>query len=239
MDNELVVYWSPSNNNDDINWNILYEDPKNLYESLIKDSDRSNISDSFFLCPSFKNLTKNTFYIKNPILSGFTIQNNDIVVNTKTFIRSEVSHRPSIKNNLLLDYGISHYFFSEEEVEAIRTPPYFHNAQHLRYGAVVPGKWNCGLWFRPIRTEFNLWNGVNEMSIQENEPISYITFLTSKKVVLKRFMINKDLSNIALACSISSQWEPKVSLLKRYNRFKNSKTKNIVLQNIKNNLVEN
>lgn len=235
----VIVYWSPFNyQENNFDWNILYEDPVNCYEDLLQNNNLKSNNNNFFLCPAFKNLMKNTFVIKNPIESEFDIIENKIFIKSNNYINSEIIHQPSIKNNILLDYGISHLFFSEQELEILRTPPYFHNVQNRNTGSVVPGKFNCGSWFRPIRNEFNIWDNVTTIKILENEPISYITFITDKRVVLKRFSLNKKLMDIAKTCSTSSDWEKKVPLVKRYNRFKNTKTNKIVINEIKKNLVD-
>ena len=52
---------------------------------------------------------------------------------------------------------------------------------HMQYGAVTPGQFNIGKWFRPIQTEINLWENINTFSINKDEPLAFINFLTSKK----------------------------------------------------------
>ena len=66
---------------------------------------------------------------------------------------------------------------------------------------------------------------------------AYIKFFTEKRVVLKRFTRNEDLMNQAKICSGAGKWEPKVPLIKRYLRFKNSKRDKFILSKIKENIV--
>lgn len=233
--NELVVYWAPIAPE----WNILYEDPKNCYLDLVsklnKDSHKSNL----LLCPAFRDLMKNTFVIKNPIESHFYIKDDqEIIVKSKNHVDCQIKHQPSLKNNILIVYGVSHYFFCEESLEVTKTSPYFHKAEYETYGKIVPGKWNCGEWIRPINNEINLWNNVKEFRIKEYEPISYYSFNTNRHVRLQRFNVTPKITEISKTCSLSSSWEKLVPLKKRYERFKNSNTNKIIIEEIKKNLVD-
>jgi hypothetical protein len=236
---ELVVYWSPSTEMiKEKNWNILYEDPENCYFDLIKNINKNNLENNFFRCPSFKMFLQNVLIVKNPIESSFIIENNQAIPTSKNYINASIIREPSINNNLLLDYSIGHYFFTEEDVEVFRTPPFFHRPKHYLYGALVPGQWNCGSWFRPIQTEFNLWDNVKEIHFEKDEVLSYLFFNTSKKINLKRFVMNEKIFSFGLSCSSSASWEKNVPLISRYKRFKQSKSDKILLSEIKKNLVD-
>lgn len=234
MSDKKIVYWAPDCLQNNINWNILYPDLKNLYDTLAQEKSQSN---GFFRCPSFIKKTKNIFVVKNPIHSKFIVENNLLTPISKSCINSNITHEESIKNNILIDYGIHLYFFSEYDIELSITSPFFEKADHLKYGAVVPGQFNISSWFRRVNIEFNLWNGNNELEIKENESILYCHFEESSNIELRRFTMNKSLYDIAESIHTSSFWEPNVSLKKRYQRFKNSRTNELVLKEIKNNIL--
>jgi hypothetical protein len=232
----INIYWSNHDGKNDNDWSILYEEPKSLYHSLSENREKEN-DKSFFNCPSFTSFSKNILVIRNPLKSHYFFENSFIRA-TDGSLAGEISHSPSIKNNILFVLFHSFIFFSEEEVELSMTSPFFHHAQHLKYGAIVPGKLNIGLWYRSLTLEFNLWEGVNELVLEKNEPIAYLHFNTSEKINLKRFYNTDKLKKISYTMANSAYWEPKVPLLKRYQRFKNSQISKIVLQEIKNNLIE-
>lgn len=234
-DDIITVYWSPTMPQ----WNILYEDPINCYSELISEINKDSTKINFFRCPSFRDLTKNIFLLRNPMSSHFIIDENmKVIPKSKNYIDSTISHSPSIKNNILFNYSISHYFFCEESLEVIRTAPYFHDVPHEKYGKVVPGKWDCGSWFRPIDNEINLWDNVKEFKIDKGEPLSYYYFNTNKKIILKRFYPSEKIMDIGTNCGQSSSWEQGIPLLKRYERFKNSKTNKILIDEIKKNVID-
>jgi hypothetical protein len=225
-----TIYWSPANNN------MLYPDPVSMHEDLIQNINKD--ASTFFRCPAFKNISLQTFVIRNPIGSSYMFNDEGQVI-SQLYGSLEPSglRQPSIKNSHMIIYPLSFYFFSESPVVASLTSPFFHEAQHLSFGAIVPGEFNIDKWFRKINLEFSLWQNKSGIRLQKDEPIAYIRFFSEEKIHLQRFVMNDVLENVANSCETATIWEPRVSLLKRYQRFIQSKTKNIVLQEIKKNLV--
>lgn len=241
MNKSVKIYWSPHDRDmsDEYNWNILYEEPVSLFKFYSKNNNVYNTENNFLQCPSVRNLFRKTFLIKNPIRTHVSVDDNgDFNILSKNYINLESTRQPTIENNILFKYQHSFYFFSEEDITLKLSSPFFNNSPHMKYGAVVPGEVNIGSWFRSINFEFNLWENNNEMLIEEEEPIAYISFDTDKKIDLVRFKMTNGLYKIANTNSISPNWESKVPLSKRYSRFKKTKTNKIVLNEIKKNLVD-
>lgn len=240
MNNKSTVniFWCPLFNMSDVDWNMLYYDPENLYDCLRSKKTDSDSKNNFFYCPVFSNFTQNTFFIRNPIHSHFIIQNNDIHYKSTNYIKSSISRPPSVHNHILMEYGLKWLFFAEDEdVELTLTSPYFEAQPHMKYGCIVPGRFNISSWFRPISLEFNLQENISEFKIDKDEALAYIHFNTNKKINLIRFENNFKLESYAKACSTSSRWESWIPLKKRYERFQRSRMKELVLKQIKNNLV--
>lgn len=250
MSRKKIVYWAPQDSNgvQPTNWNILYEDFQSVYDVLKNNKDDSNMA-SLFKCPSFINKTKNTFVFNNPLHTKIKIEhiNNDSITGPTTntliiplsnsYIESSIVHEPSIKNNILVEYGLYFYFFAEESLEMSICSPFFQKTDYLNYGAIVPGNFDIGSWFRKVNVEFNLWNGVSELELKEGEPLLYFCFPSNTNITFQRFSMTEKLYNISNTVASSSGWEPGVSLAKRYQRFKNSRTNELVLKEIKNNLL--
>jgi hypothetical protein len=231
-----TIYWAVDDSvSTEKSWNIIYEDPVNLYESKKNQADRKE-KDGFFRCPSFVDSTKNVFVVTNPLHSRLIIEGDQVTPISKTYVNSVVDHEPSISGNLLFTYGLRFFFFCQTPTSMTVTSPYFDKAEHLKYGAVVPGKIDIGSWFRGVHLEFNLWDGVNEIEIKEGEPIAYFGFEAQENVVLRRFTMNDLLYRVANTNAESSSWEPKVPLYKRYQRFMRSRTNELVLREITQNL---
>lgn len=235
MSRKKIVYWSADTQNNNKNWNILYPDLKSLYDTL-KENENTDLSNGFFKCPSFINKAKNIFVVNNPLHSEFLIENEQIIPRSITHLNANIFHQGTIKNNFLVQYGLYFYFFAEEDLEMSLTSPFFQKAPHLQYGAVVPGGFNIGSWFRRTGLEFNLWENINELKIKEGEPVAYYSFAENTNIELRRFSMSNSLYEIEATNSSSSIWEPNVSLKKRYQRFKASRTNDLVLREIKKNL---
>lgn len=239
MSNTLNVYWS-SVMNSDLDLSITYEEPTSLIHELAMNKNKSNPDDNLLRCPAVTDLAKNLFVVKNPIKTSASFIIEDGSVSSAMESKGGrwfVNRPPSFNNQLLAAYDYSLIFFAEEDVEVMTTSPYFSKTPHRAWGAIVPGMFNVGAWFRPINLEFNVWAGIKSVYLEEGEHIAYIKFFTDKNVVLKRFSMTPELQIQAKACSSAGSWEPKVPLVKRYQRFKNSKRNKFVLENIKNNLL--
>jgi len=237
MKNSIDVYFSVEDAlNTEKNWNLLYEDPESIYKDVSLNMVKDSVN-SFMRCPAFKKVSKNTFVVKNPIRSHFSITDGLITPLSKSYMSIENTNHPSLENNLLVRYGIHFYFFCEEPLNASFTSPYFHRCGYLQYGAMVPGEFDIGRWFRPIHPEINLWENVNELVIEKEEPVFYVSFETDKNVNLKRFTMNSTLDRIAKTCGTSSSWEPFAKISDRYKRFVKSRTDKIVMREIKRNMI--
>jgi hypothetical protein len=244
MSNTIKVYWAPVHhgiNNPPRDFNMFYYDIESLLVYLNKNKalteDKKN---TFLRCPSFISLNKNTFILENPLDSHIKIEGSKIVPVIQSNIGFNFDHEPSIFKNPLIVYDMKWVFFTEEdELEMELTSPYFSNAPHMQYGSIVPGGFDIGKWFRHIALEYNLWNDGTEMKIDKGEPLAYVSFKTDKKVELVRFKMNLDLKTYAQSAANSSKWEPMVPLVERYERFKRTRMKNLVMKEIKENILDN
>lgn len=229
------IYWAPVFFDNERDWNLMYSDIDTLYNITQKEKISTEKTNNFFFCPAFQNIANKTLVLKNPMESHFLIEEKNVSVLSKNFIRPDIVHSPCIKDTKLLTYGMSFIFFSDEDLTMSLTSPFFHPAQHQKYGSIVPGKFNIGSWFRVINLEYNLWG--NELRFEKDEPLAYASFETEKKIKLHRFQMTEKLQKIASTCGTSSQWEKFVPLADRYKRFKQSRTNKVVLKEIKENLV--
>jgi hypothetical protein len=246
MKKTTKVYWAPADftlNSAPKDNSLLYYEPETLISYLYK--KRSDLPkeqyarNTFFSCPVFSNLSKNIFILENPLNTNITLNKNNIEYNGDTGIPSLIVHPPSLKDQTLFVYNMKWVFFTEEESLKMRlTSPYFSNSQHVQYGSIVPGQLDIGKWFRNITLEYNLWEGIKEFNINKGEHLAYIEFDTDKNVELVRFKLNLELKTYLESTASSSNWEPRVKIVERYDRFKRSGMKNLVMKEILNNVVD-
>ena len=233
-----TVYWAPwIVQEDDIhNWNMMYMEPEKLLNSVVKhiptlQGERMKAS---LRCPAFTYLSKNTFYVRNPIETELTTDNGQINYISKNWNATSFGKEGSADTIIFGNYFI---FFCEEDLEILLTAPHFSETEYTKHGLLVPGKFNISKWFRPVTLEMLLIKNKNYFKMAENEIMAYFTFLTDDKVELKRFNLNKTLKNISNTCATASYWWKNVPLVRRYDRFIKSKTNRLVLSEIKKQLI--
>lgn len=236
---EVEIFWAPAFEIGNlIDWNILYYDLESLYDHLRPRKNNNTPNQNFFYCPAFADLAKSTFVIKNPLLSHYRIENSkEVVPLSKNYISSTIFHPPSIDNCPLMIYGLKWIFFTEDEIDMTITSPYFSNSPHMRYASIVPARMKIDSWFRAVNLEYNIWSEDSEFKVEQDEIMAYISFNTDKKIKLTRFEMNEKLHSYSNVGIQSSVWESWVPLKKRYERFKKTRMHELILKEIKRNII--
>ena len=241
---ELVVYWAPSYGNtsqSDIDWSILYNEPISVMSDMKKDVNKNANANTFLICPAYKDLFKNTFILSsslgthlkiNEVTQEFESQLENYVGGSRSRDETTLLNRPHLRLNL--GWAI----FAEEPVVLEVTAPYFSGAKHMRYGTLVPGTYDAGSWFRSANPEIVLNKDETEFVLEDNEPIMYIRFLTDKKIVFKRFIMNQEIQRIEGSCvqhpRVFGRNKP---LSERYAVFNRTRMNKKLIQLIKNSLI--
>jgi mRNA-degrading endonuclease YafQ of YafQ-DinJ toxin-antitoxin module len=234
---EKIVYWAPVFFDDSVDWNMMYYDLPSLQDYLRPSMAKTDPSKNLFYCPAVSNITKNTFLVINPIETHCICNGNEIGIKSKNYLTVDIDHEPSITDNILLAYGMHYVFFTEEDLTLSITSPYFTQSDYMKYAALVPGKFKINSWFRAINLEFNLWGGNREFHVKKEEVLAYINFNTDDKIKLVRFNMNKELHKYLNSCGSSSSWESFIPLVDRYKRFKQTHMQDLILKEIKKNIV--
>ena len=231
-----IVYWAPWFPPHEMHhWNILFLEPKKLLNKSVEETKHLNDErlEGMLRCPAFSNLSKNTFYIENPLSTEFNIMNNKINFTGEHSYTCRLS-----KNGNTFTYGLAYIFFCEDDLDMMMTSPYFSKTKHTQYARLIPGRFNISKWFRPLNMEMLFDMNKNYFKMEEYEHISYFTFLTDDKIELKRFDLNDTLRKISETCSNVSDWWKNVPLINRYERFLKTKTNKLVIKEIKKQLVD-
>jgi hypothetical protein len=242
----ITVYWAPASSQD-VDYhnelNMLYADPYNMFSYLVNQRSNFNQSISMLTCPAFKEKMKKTFVFKNCLESHYSYSTKE-----DGTVDFQILKNPSIAITRDRDPGFTfgptvtvrtpYIFFSDSEIEANFSQPTFHPQGYTKYGSIIPGKFNIGLWFRPYFFEIQMWSNEGELIIKEDEPIFYVDFLTNKKIKLVRFKYTKKLATYAQHCvDAPAIFGPNLPLVNRYRKFKESRMKDMILKEIKENIV--
>jgi len=254
---EHEVFWAPWRNlkNPDLYTGFInpwaYEEPENLWSSLI--SNKANYKEytpNIFQCPAVRETMESVYIIRNPTDSDANIEfdENKVITGVTqdqmresphlarySTVESTMAHLPSINNQILFVYNFPMLFFSTTPLMMRLTSPWFGNAPHLKYGAVIPGTFDIGRWFRPLNFEFNLWDDVTRFEIKAEEPLAYVEFATDKKIVFTRFECSQKLFDLSNDMILNRR--PKLkTLASRYDMFDKNPMRNLILNELAKNI---
>jgi hypothetical protein len=239
----IIVYWGPNV----IGWNLLYPDPKNLFLSISqqKNKNKKNKGElSFFSCPAFKDKTQNIYSFSFPMDVSYEwdfSNNNQIFKPTNDqnpFIGFKVARTPCINNSPQIEFSLFYSFFCEEPLKATFSAPYFSEPNYTKSASVAPGTMDIGQWFRAYPIEMTFWKEKGTINFKDGESLFYVEFLTDRPVILKRYNTTEKILSYSEICGKSPEtWSSRIPLVKRYQRFNDSKMSKVIMKEIKENLL--
>jgi hypothetical protein len=243
------VYWSPHSTYEDIEigeWNMLYSDPTTLFEDLYKLKTKDAGNANYFTCPATSKQYQKTFVFKNELESKYKFdfsssnpEENYFLNEPGPHLSYEIIRRPTITTGPMVGINMYYVFFSDEPLKASFTPPMMHPPKYTKYGTVIPGSFDIGQWFRPFHLEMQMWNNKGELKLENQEPLFYVSFDTEKKVKLQRFKMTGAANSYLRFCSSTRKvWGLDSSLEERYKRFKRTRMRELILKEIKENLLD-
>jgi hypothetical protein len=243
----ITIYYSAAtNSNAEIDWSFLYQKPKTLYRELLEYKDKNAGKESMFACPAINKKYKNILVFKNSMNCSYdfdmTKENNQspyIVNTTDNFINAKQVRNQALTVGPSIDFSLNYFLFADEPLMASFTAPFFHKAEYMNYGAIIPGEFDIGQWFRTFNMEIQMWNNKGEFHLKEDEPLFYVELKTERPIILKSFVMNEYLENIAKTSTATRLlFGAGESLNKRYQRFKNVGLRDKILTEIKKNIID-
>jgi hypothetical protein len=244
----LVIYWTPGAIIDKFengNWNTMYgstiyPDPKNLHATLMKEKNPDRGPTTFISCPAALNTFRKTFAFYNSKACQYdydltNMEKPRIDPKGEDYLNYAVRRPPALIDKPTIEFQLRWIFFSEESLDIDITPPMFSQPKYTKYGTCVPGQYNIGQWYRPFVFEVQMWEPRGTFILEKDEPLFYATFFTDRPIVLKRYVYTEKLDSISKHLIASTTNEP---LDDRYDLFNNTSQRELILKNIKENLLE-
>ncbi len=243
----LKIYWCPWTSIETQYDKMLFDlVPISLMSDLQKKRAKNPIipksdflqSGGYQSCSALHTLSNNMFIIKTQLDAEIFLNNDGSIMPDSlhsNFFSERVS---SLEDSFSVDFDLSYIFFSEESVDMTITPAYIHNTTHNEYGFVVPAKFDISYWLRPTVTIFQLWENVKTLKFKKNEPVSYITFDTEKKIEFVKFEMTPELFNMVRSCGTYKHVNPYQKMLELYDIFSKNGLRSRVLKEIKKNLID-
>lgn len=228
----INVYWSNYTNPERVSRQALFLDEwKPLLPNIL------NINKGEYgPCKGLHSVFKNTFYIEHPKDLSFKI---DRSLSSDTLLEDGWIYleNPAKNKKITFHYDLQWLFFAEEPVEIVQTPAYMHNTIDRAYGHGVAGSFDISRWLRPIGASYQLWDDKDEMVFKKGDPITYLNFLTDKKVNLIRFEMTDKIYEVASGSANLKGILPNLPMSDLYSRFESSKRNKVVMKEIARNLL--
>lgn len=256
--NEQIVYWAPwidratgQRNNKLTVSELMYKEPQSVWQDLQDTKDLGTVSSklttTYLQCPATREALSSVYVVRCPCYSSAQVligEDNSIEKVDQHWSGASqceitMAHAPTCYDQLLVVVNYPFIFFSEESIFMRVTAPWFHSAPHSTLGAIVPGMYDIGRWFRPLNFEYNLWYKNNRFELGEDEPMAYLEFSTNKQIVFQRFELSQTLIDLATD-SIhyrTKQTRGLNGLWNRYKTFDKSDAKKIITREIKAHLL--
>lgn len=243
----INVYWSNCIVPEESSWSFLYREPEPLYNDFLK----IKIDNPFFACPAIIDTMKNIYVIKSNIEDKFEFPDNYLKSINGPYGGSEFL--PTIGNKISListrqsalmgykdiKYNMSWIFFAEESLNMKVTAPYYPPKTPIDGAILQSGEYDIGQWFRPYNLGYFIPENAKHMSISVDDPLAYLEFKTDKNINFKRFNMTNQLVNIYSEFTQSpNRYGRRKSLIERYSMAKKANMTELVLAEIKKNLVE-
>jgi hypothetical protein len=251
-DNTITVYWSPYPfTKENSQWNMLYREPEPVLSGLKLDRRKTNKGlSNFWICPTFIESMSNVYQVKNNMNLDYSLPMDEI--NEKQNIKGEENfninvgkvslHSPrvsSLNNYVNINLNMSWLMFAEESVNVKVSAPYFPTVSVGDGVLVAAGEFDIGTWYRPFNYDMHIPLTTTELKFKKDDPLLFFEFMTDKKIVFKRYIMTDYLNELSKECiDFWKRFDSNIKLVHKYKMFKQSKMREIILKEIKNNLID-
>ena len=243
----ITVYWSPVVNSQD-SQNMLYRDPTPVLQDLLNIRNKEK-DGSLFACPATSAIFNNLFVVKSNLEDTFTFPNNFLeslpdkdsripLHQIDSRVGLHMNRATSLNGYKNLEYNMGWVFFAEEPLLARFTAPYLPTHSPTPGAILASGEFDIGQWIRPWHLDYFIPNQAGGMKFNVDDPLFYIELKTDKRIIFKRFNRTPKIDAIMVESVQSpSRYGFRKTLSQRYEMAKKSKIRELILSEIRNNLV--
>ena len=245
----IKVYWAPFPFSDqEEQWNMAYRPPvpvaDNFYSNLKSDPmivkcpvTRESVRNTFSLNSNIKDEVVLDEGVMSSIYSDTSEGEYYLPLNSKiSLLRSRPTSYEGMVN---ITYNLSWLFLASEPVVMRLGPPVFPVVMPAENSFLAFGKYDAGRWFRAVNLDYHIPIGSKKFLIQENQPLAFMEFETEKNIEFVRFKNTQTIIKLSKEFSDSPRrWGKKMTLEKRYKMAEKSGLINLVMSEIKKNVIE-
>lgn len=243
----ITVYWAPSERTPyGKRNNMMHRKPESLLSFIHGERTPEAKQQQ---CPAMKDRLNNVFVFKSAVDDKFDINLDEVIKNktvddmfvyTATGSKIPIAHvRPSnLKGYYAISYLVTWYFFASEPVVAKFTAPYYPSFSPIKGALLAAGEFDIGRWFRPVALDYHVPDTESHFSVEENDPLMFVEFMTDKKIEFVRFEPD-DLIHSYAAEYVGSPNNHGLNkpLEERYKIAEEAEMTKLVLSHIKKNIV--
>jgi hypothetical protein len=213
---------------------------KNIMDNL-NDIRKNDGNSNYYQCPAFTDHLHNLYCMPAPFDYDLFVKedNSDIRTNfyDQKFFDEHILLRSIDKK--LISLNAPCFFFPETESLLVsQLPAYLDCNNFTKNTIVVPGTFDIAKWPRAIECAFHMTG--NYVSFKENDPLYYIRFHTSEKIILKNFNLTSRINDLIHGMMHSKFNKNYSSKLQFYYDLlmKKKNVKQLMLEEIKKNLLD-
>jgi hypothetical protein len=242
----ITVYWSPSAYRpENESWSLLYSKPENLFNEHRKNKNKEGTTQNIFSCPGMTGMFDNIYVVKHQFDNIFTLPENIEEIPKGDWIDTASSvgvfspRKSSLDNYYNLHYNMGWLLFADEPLIARFTAPFFPPFAPAEGAMLSSGEFDIGSWYRPFNLDYHIPVSKKTLSFKKDDPLFYVEFKTDKKIIFKRYNLSSKLNNLGVEMSNSpARYSRFLSLKERYGIAKKAMIPELVLSEIKKNLVD-
>jgi len=248
MADVINVYWAPSPYIDtEWQWNYLYSEPKKVYDNLISDTSGKSLA---IKCPATRDVMNNLYSFHSCVDDEFELGSANLGqieaddtdgvyplrVNSKVGLSR--NRRASYPGFVNVFYNISWLIFADQPVTARWSAPYYPALSPAPNAIFTMGQFDIGQWFRPFNLDYQIPTDSDRFSILEGQPLAFMELFTDKKIVWHRFKNTQQIRELAFEHVASpKRYGARKPLGYRYEMFKRSGMRDILLSEIRKNVI--
>lgn len=241
----IEVFWAPAPfTKNEQQWNFFYGEPRPIYQDLAVENKGS----AMIQCPAIRNTSRNIFSLDAQIEDrhifpdGFLeqVENSDQINlpgGTGGKIALQKPRNSNIKNHVNLTYNLSWIFVSAEPLLMRASAPFFPSVSPTPNAKMAFGEFDIGKWFRPFQLDYHIPLENKSFEIEAGQPLAFLEFMTDKKIQFQRFNLTKNIHEIISEASASNRYFKGFSLAQRYAQAAKSGVQDILISEIRKNLI--
>jgi hypothetical protein len=179
----------------------------------------------------------NVFALKSMYSYEFSTSENKVhsEMYDQAFFNRHVVIKSLQKNLYSFTQGYTFFTDSPSLKVTVSEYPYLEDNEVTKRCILLPGQLDIGKWYRNLDTMFYLKKDYDSFKISEGDVYSYLRFHTDEKINFIQYRQN-DLLNRYMLDSINAK-SNKTTVYKINEYYKMFKTKDLILKEIKNNIV--